>query len=91
MEFIEFNRSKIKKIKTMNNQINWLITLTDGAELLRVAVKISSGVLQGDAEIYPMEPENKEQIFKLLPLHCQSFGKIVDVEEIFEIVRVSPT
>ena len=53
-----------------------------------MAIKIKDGVLPRDVFEYTLEPENKEKIMKLLPLHCQ-FGKIVAVEEIFDIVQVS--
>lgn len=70
----------------MDDKLNLLITLTDGVNVIRVALQVGPGILTGDAGTYWLEPENKEQFFKLLPLHCQSFGKIVDVEDIFETV-----
>ena len=69
----------------MNNDINLLVTLTNGEYLLKVAVKFLDGVLSSDVISAPLEPENKKILFSYLPLHCQSFGNIVDVEEIFEI------
>jgi hypothetical protein len=69
----------------MNNDINWLITLSNGEYLIKVALKLSPSMLTGDAREACLEPENKAQIMKLLPTHCSSFGNIVEVEELFEI------
>jgi len=70
----------------MDNKINLLITLTEGIQLLRVAIKITPDMLKGDVMPYYLEPENKAQIAKLLPEHCKSGGyNIVEVQEIFEI------
>ena len=68
----------------MGNEINLLITLSDGKQLLRVAIKLTSEML-GDTMSYYLEPENKDKIKNLLPLHCQTAGGIVEVQEIFEI------
>lgn len=72
----------------MTNDIVFLISITNGDFLYRVALKIKRDML-GDAAEYPLEPENKEKIMKLLPLHVRSCGKIVEVEEIFEVVDQS--
>ena len=69
----------------MNNETNLLITLTNQEFLIKVAIKISEGILSEDTIKYPLEPENKEIIKKYLPEHCNNFGNIVKVEEIFEI------
>lgn len=68
----------------MSPEINLLITLTNGEELFRVAIKIDANDI-GDIMPYYLEPENQARLHKMLPLHCQSLGKIVEVEEIFEI------
>lgn len=70
----------------MDNSINWLITLSNGEYLLKAALKFTPNMLNGDCREAPLEPENKEQIRKLLPLHVSSFGAIVEVEEIFDVV-----
>lgn len=69
----------------MNNDLNFLITLSNGSYLIRVALKATPNMFTGDAVEACLEPENKEQFMKLLPMHVQSFGTIVEVEEIFEI------
>lgn len=69
----------------MNNETNILITLSNQEFLIKVAIKISGGLLSEDVIKYPLEPENKEIIKKYLPKHCSDFGNIVKVEEIFEI------
>lgn len=51
-----------------------------------VALKVPEGILKGDADEFFMEPENKEQFFNLLPLHCKNGFKIVEIKEIFEVV-----
>ncbi len=71
----------------MNNETNLLITLSNGEYILQVAIKFLDGVLNSDIISAPLEPENKKVIFAYLPLHCQSFGNIVDVKEIFEIIK----
>jgi len=57
----------------------YLITLTDGNYIIRVALKAKREIE------YFMEPDGKAELFEQLPSHCQSFGKIAHVEEIFEI------
>lgn len=69
----------------MNNDINLLITMSNGEFLLKIAIKLPADKLSEDVLDYPLEPENKEKIFNWLPNHCQSFGKIVEVESLFEI------
>lgn len=69
----------------MNGDINLLITLTNGKNLMKVAIKILPDTFDEDVINYPLEQENKDKIKNLLPLHCKNFGNIVAVEEIFEI------
>jgi len=72
----------------MSPEICILFTLTDGHALYRCAVKIDANALPSGAETvqYFREPENELALTSLLPEHVRSVGKIVDVEEIFEIV-----
>lgn len=70
----------------MNNNKNFLITLSNGEYLIKVALQTKPEMFSGDALEYCLEPENKKQFLKLLPLHVQSFGSIVEIEEIFEVV-----
>ncbi len=70
----------------MNDQANFLITLSNGKYLIKVALKATSNMFTGDATKYCLEPENKEQFMKLLPVHVKSFGYIVEIEDIFEVV-----
>ena len=69
----------------MNDKINWLITVLYRDQLMRCALQVQRGSLPGDCEDSPMEPENREAIHALLPLHVQSCGPIVAIEEVFEI------
>ena len=69
----------------MGSDLNLLITLTNGAELLRVALKLDANSI-GDIMPYYMEPENRKRLLDFLPEHCKSGGfNIVDVDEIFEV------
>lgn len=69
----------------MSNEINFLITLSNGNYLIRVAVKAKTSMFTGDAVEFCLEPENKKQFEKLLSDEQRSFGKIVEVEEIHDI------
>jgi hypothetical protein len=69
----------------MNDELNWLITVLYGDTLLRCALQVKRDALPGDCAEYPMEPENRRAIHALLPLHVQSCGPIVEVEDLFEV------
>ena len=71
----------------MSDEINWLITVLYEANStwLQCALKVKRAALPGDCMEYPMEPENREMIRALLPLHVRSCGPVVAVDEIFEI------
>jgi len=71
----------------MSEDVCFLITVLNEDRLLRCALKVKRDSLSGDVIDYPMEPENREQLYKLLPLHVQSCGPIVDVEGIFEVAH----
>lgn len=68
----------------MSPEINLLITLTNGEELFKVAIKIDANDI-GDIMPHYLEPENRVKLESMLPNHCRTLGKIVEVEEIFEI------
>lgn len=70
----------------MDNNLNFIITLSDVQSLIRVAIKLHPDDLEGDAAQYPLEPENRKQFKSLLPSHCSSFGEIVEVSQIFDII-----
>jgi len=73
----------------MGNDINFLITILYGDQLLRCALKLDRDRLSGDVDEYPMEPENREFLHSLLPLHVRSCGPIVKVEtDLFEIISL---
>lgn len=69
----------------MNDDINWLVTVLYGDTLLRCALQVKRNGLSSDCIEYPMEPENRKAIHALLPLHVQSCGPVVAVDELFEI------
>jgi len=59
-----------------------LVSLSNGEYLIKVALEAPHDTFP---DSYYLEPDNKQKIMDLLPLHCKSFGNIVEVEEIFEI------
>lgn len=69
----------------MNNDENLLITLTNGQDIYKVALKFRYGLIPKEAIDYYRESEYENVLKNLLPLHCQSLGNIVEVEELFEI------
>lgn len=70
----------------MGNDVCFLITVLYGDELIRCALKVNRDQLGGDVAEYPMEPENREKLHALLPLHVQTCGPIVAVDaELFEV------
>ena len=69
----------------MGNDICFLITVYDGVTLLKCAIKVTADHITNECSTYPMEPENLKILSDLLPTHVKSLGKIVAVEEIFEV------
>ena len=70
----------------MGSDICFLITVLYGDTLIRCALKVNRDKLGGDVADFPMEPENREKLHALLPLHVQNCGPIVDVDRsLFEI------
>ena len=69
----------------MGDELNWLVTVLYDGQLLKCALQAKRDVLPGDCGEYPMEPENREAIHALLPLHVRNCGPIVDVEPIFDV------
>lgn len=63
----------------MGPNLCYLITLCDGEQIIKVALKAEREVQ------YYMEPDGRAQLYAQLPMHCRTFGKIVHVEELFEI------
>lgn len=73
----------------MSEERSFLIWITNGDVLYKVALKVRSKMLTGDAAEFRLEPENREQFNKLLPPHVQSCGKIIQIDEIFEVIDLS--
>ena len=69
----------------MGNSVSWIVTVVHHGRLLKCALKVSRDALSDDVVRYPLETENVAKIRELLPLHVQSAGPIVAVEEIFEV------
>jgi len=74
----------------MADTICFLITLLYRDELLRCSIKVKKSQLDGDCAEYPMEPENRKQLWELLPQHVRECGNtVVEVTELFEVVDYS--
>jgi len=73
----------------MDDAINWLVTILCDGTLIRCALKVDKWDLpEGrvyDITRHPMEPENREAIHALLPMHVRSCGPVVDVVELFDV------
>ena len=72
----------------MSPYISWIVSILYNGTVLKCALSVHRDVLKGDCAEYPLEPENREQIHSLLPKHVQSCGKVIDVEEIFDVHTV---
>lgn len=73
----------------MSNDVCFLITVLYNDTLLQCALKIDRDKLTGDIAEYPMEPENRQVLHSLLPLHVKNCGPIVDITTIFEIKDIT--
>lgn len=71
----------------MSNEVCFLITVYYKAieATLQCALKVKRDKLTGDCEDYPMEPENRAQLYALLPDNVRSEGPIIAVDKIFEV------
>lgn len=71
----------------MSDYVCLLITVLDGDQLLKCAIKLHIDYFYGEDVLeYPMEKENREKLHAILPAHVKSCGKIVAVEDIFDVV-----
>ena len=73
----------------MSEYACFLITLCDGKTLARCAIKIHRDMLSEDCQEFPMEPQNILVYENLLPDHAKSFGAIVKIEYIFEVITIN--
>ena len=70
----------------MGEHVCFLITvLLESDSLVRCALSVKRDDLSYDCIRYPMESNNRILLWKLLPSHVQSIGKIVEIKEIFEV------
>jgi len=69
----------------MSDDICFLITILQGDALVKCALKCKRNLLSEDIILYPLEPESRKAIHKLLPWHVRRFGPIVEIEELFEV------
>lgn len=72
----------------MSEYTSFLITILfkheDDYSIVNYAIKVRNDLLPDDFARYPMEPENREQLYQLLPAHMK--GSIVAVERIGDVV-----
>lgn len=73
----------------MSSDRCYLITLLNGPNGINGVLQCALKVDEKKAEEYFMEPDARERLRALLPLHVRSCGPIVDVVEIFEIADLS--
>ena len=72
----------------MDDTISWLIYVFNESQgtVIRCALKVNRDRLMDDAAEYPMEPESRKSIHALLPEHIQSYGPIIAVDHIDDVV-----
>lgn len=70
----------------MNDNICLMITLLDGNELVRCALKLKSGCMPESVLSFPMEPGSRKFLRSLLPTAFRNMGPIVEVKRIEDIV-----
>ena len=58
----------------------YLITLCDCSSWQTIKV-----ALKAEQDVFYNEPDGREDLWRQLPPHVRSFGRIVAVEEIFEV------
>ena len=69
----------------MSDERSYLLILTDGNELLRIALKVKINMLSEEEILYYEEKENKEKIKQLLPEDIRDWGKVVEIQQIFDV------
>jgi len=69
----------------MSPYLSFLITILYGDTLLKCALRFDKTKEEGDWYDYPMEPDSRQKLHDMLPLHVQSYGPIVAVDRIFEV------
>jgi hypothetical protein len=70
----------------MGEELCFLITLLASDNMLiRVALKVNEKDFPEECREGPTLYEDKTVLWNMLPLHCQTIGPIVQVEDLFEI------
>lgn len=69
----------------MGKHVSLLISILYDMTIVKVAVAIDKSLLSSDTLEYHMEEKSRRELHKHLPLHVQSMGPIVDVEQIFSV------
>jgi len=74
----------------MSEFICFLLSLFEqnSKTITKVALRVLISRIGSDCIDYPMEPENREFLFNLLPDYIQDIGPIVAVEIIHDMVNV---
>lgn len=71
----------------MSDYICFLVTVLCecSGTTLDCALKVKRDCFQGDMASFPMEPESREFIHGLLPLHVRECGPVVNVRDLYEV------
>ncbi len=67
----------------MSEYVCFLITVLYDMKLLDCALKVKRDLISDDCQEFPMEPENREILQGMLPLHVRTCGPIIKVSKIF--------
>jgi len=78
----------------MGEYITLLLSLVTNYQpngLVKVSLTVKQSDIGDDCASYPLEPENLDKLYGLLPEHIKSFTiGIVDVEQLFDGVWPTP-
>lgn len=72
----------------MNDDIQMLITLTNGEEMIRIALRVTKKQITEDDMEFWAESETKKKIHDLLPFTVRNWGQIIDIERLFDITII---
>jgi hypothetical protein len=73
----------------MGEYVSFLVSILYEMTIVRTAVSVKRDLLPADVISYPMEPDSRKVLHKLLPEFVQWMGPIIEVEQIFDVTVVS--
>jgi len=68
----------------MNPFITFIVSILYNNSLIECALKFPRDEVDESVIEYPMEPESRDVLHSMLPIHVASCGPIVGVKEIFD-------